>query len=150
MPTSFRSSADRTQAAGPLILWVPGRDAGRGPRPATGVPSALDWLLARGRVRGALAMLGPAFVTSVAYVDPGNFATNIQGGAEYGYRLLWVVLVAMATDVAEFLGAAIGLNLLFGVPMLPAGLITGLITSAVLGLVPGLDGADQGPCSQPR
>jgi manganese transport protein len=143
-------------------------------------PSALDRLLARGRIRGALAMLGPAFVASVAYVDPGNFATNIQGGAQYGYLLLWVVLaanlmamvvqylsaklgivtgralpelvrdrlprpatwgmwvqgevVAMATDVAEFIGAALGLNLLFGVPMLPAGLITGLITFAVLGL----------------
>jgi len=137
-------------------------------------------LLARGRVRGALAMLGPAFVASVAYVDPGNFATNMQGGAQYGYLLLWVVLaanlmsmvvqylsaklgivtsrnlpellrdrfprpatwamwaqgevMAMATDVAEFIGAALGLNLLFGVPMLPAGLITGLITFAVLGL----------------
>ena len=143
-------------------------------------PSAVDRLLARGRFRGALAMLGPAFVASVAYVDPGNFATNIQGGAQYGYLLLWVVLaanlmamvvqylsaklgivtgrslpelvrdrlprpatwgmwvqgevMAMATDVAEFIGAALGLNLLFGVPMLPAGLITGLITFAVLGL----------------
>jgi manganese transport protein len=143
-------------------------------------PSAVDRLLARGRIRGVLAMLGPAFVASVAYVDPGNFATNIQGGAQYGYLLLWVVLaanlmamvvqylsaklgtvtgrtlpelvrdrlpgpatwgmwvqgevMAMATDVAEFLGAALGLNLLFGVPMLPAGLITGLITFAVLGL----------------
>src|SRR5271155_4212313 len=143
-------------------------------------PSALDRLLARGRIRGVLAMLGPAFVASVAYVDPGNFATNIQGGAQYGYLLLWVVLaanlmamvvqylsaklgivtgralpelvrdrlprpatwgmwvqgevMAMATDVAEFIGAALGLNLLFGVPMLPAGLITGLITFAVLGL----------------
>jgi manganese transport protein len=134
----------------------------------------------RGRTRGVLAMLGPAFVASVAYVDPGNFATNLQGGAQYGYLLLWVVLaanlmamvvqylsaklgivtgralpelvrdrlprpatwgmwlqgevIAMATDVAEFIGAALGLNLLFGVPMLPAGLITGLITFAVLGL----------------
>jgi manganese transport protein len=147
---------------------------------AVGGPNALDRPLARGRIRGALAMLGPAFVASVAYVDPGNFATNIQGGAQYGYLLLWVVLaanliamavqylsaklgivtgrslpelirdrlprpatwamwiqgevMAMATDVAEFIGAALGLNLLFGVPMLPAGLITGLITFAVLGL----------------
>jgi manganese transport protein len=131
-------------------------------------------------VAPALAMFGPAFVASVAYVDPGNFATNIAGGARYGYLLLWVVLaanlmamvvqylsaklgivtgrtlpelvrdrlprpatwgmwvqgevMAMATDVAEFIGAALGLNLLFGVPMLPAGLITGLITFAVLGL----------------
>ena len=121
-------------------------------------------MLDRGRLRALLAMLGPAFVAAVAYVDPGNFATNIQGGAKYGYQLLWVVLVAnliamlvqylsaklgivsgrslpevcrrffprwstwglwiqaevmaMATDVAEFLGAAIGLNLLFGVPLL--------------------------------
>jgi manganese transport protein len=146
-------------------------------------PSAVDRRLVRGRFRGVLAMVGPAFVASVAYVDPGNFATNIQGGAQYGYLLLWVVLaanliammvqylsaklgivtgrslpelirdrlprpatwatwamwiqgemMAMATDVAEFIGAALGLNLLFGVPMLPAGLITGLITFAVLGL----------------
>jgi manganese transport protein len=142
--------------------------------------SPVDRLLARGRLRGALAMLGPAFVASVAYVDPGNFATNLAGGARHGYLLLWVVLaanlmamlvqylsaklgivagrtlpelvrdrlprpaswalwvqgeaIAMATDVAEFIGAALGLNLLFGVPMLPAGLITGLITFAVLGL----------------
>jgi manganese transport protein len=156
-------------------------DAGLPVEPSlTAGPSALDRLLARGRIRGALAMLGPAFVASVAYVDPGNFATNIQGGAQYGYLLLWVVLaanlmamvvqylsaklgivtgralpelvrdrlprpatwgmwvqgevVAMATDVAEFIGAALGLNLLFGVPMLSAGLITGLITFAVLGL----------------
>jgi manganese transport protein len=146
----------------------------------TAGPRALDRVLARGRIRGVLAMLGPAFVASVAYVDPGNFATNIQGGARYGYLLLWVVLaanlvammvqylaaklgivtgrnlpelvrgrlprpvtwamwaqaevIAMATDIAEFIGAALGLNLLFGVPMLPAGLITGLITFAVLGL----------------
>ena len=146
----------------------------------TAGPSAPDRLLARGRIRGVLAMLGPAFVASVAYVDPGNFATNIQGGAQYGYLLLWVVLaanlmamvvqylsaklgivtgralpelvrdrlprpatwgmwvqgevMAMATDIAEFIGAALGLNLLFGVPMLPAGLITGLITFGVLGL----------------
>src|ERR1700744_5070515 len=133
----------------------------------------------RGRVRGAAAMLGPAFVASVAYVDPGNFATNIRGGAQFGYLLLWVVLaanliamlvqylsaklgiasdrdlpenvrahypravawgmwlqaelIAMATDIAEFLGAALGLNLLFGVPLLPAGLITGVIAFALLG-----------------
>jgi manganese transport protein len=125
-------------------------------------------------------MLGPAFVAAVAYVDPGNFATNIQGGARFGYELLWVVLganliamlvqylsaklgvvtgrslpeqcresfprgvsvamwlqaevMAMATDVAEFLGAAIGLNLLFGVPLLVAGLITGVIAFAILDL----------------
>ncbi len=143
-------------------------------------PSALEQLLAKGRIRATLAMLGPAFVAAVAYVDPGNFATNIQGGAKYGYLLLWVVLVAnlmamliqylsaklgivternlaenvrerypravtwgmwlqaevmaMSTDIAEFLGAAIGLNLLFGVPLLPAGLITGLLAFALLAL----------------
>jgi manganese transport protein len=136
--------------------------------------------LARGRIRAGFTMLGPAFVASVAYVDPGNFATNIQGGAQYGYLLLWVVLaanlmamlvqylsaklgsvtgrnlpeqvrerfprpvtwgmwvqaevMAMATDIAEFLGAAIGLNLLFGIALLPAGLITGVISFAILGL----------------
>jgi manganese transport protein len=143
-------------------------------------PSALEELLARGRLRATLAMLGPAFVAAIAYVDPGNFATNLQGGAEFGYLLLWVVLVAnlmamliqylsaklgiatdrdlpelcrerfprpvtwglwvqaeimaMSTDIAEFLGAALGLNLLFGVPLLPAGLITGAIAFAILEL----------------
>jgi manganese transport protein len=133
-----------------------------------------------GRIRAAAGMLGPAFVASVAYVDPGNFATNIQSGARYGYLLLWVVLVAnlmamlvqylsaklgivtgrslpenirerfprpvtwgmwlqaeavaMATDVAEFVGAALGLNLLFGIALLPAGLITCVITFGILGL----------------
>ena len=141
--------------------------------------SALERLLARGRVRATLMMLGPAFVASIAYVDPGNFATNVQGGAQFGYLLLWVVLtanlmamliqylsaklgivtdhnlprwsaavparghvgmwvqaelMAMSTDIAEFLGAALGLNLLFGVPLLPAGLITGVIAFAILEL----------------
>jgi len=146
-------------------------------RPGT---SPFEAILARGRMRATLSMLGPAFVASVAYVDPGNFATNIQGGAKFGYLLLWVVLVAnlmamliqylsaklgvvtdrdlpelcrdhyprpvawglwiqaegmaMATDVAEFIGAALGLNLLFGVPLLPAGFITGAIAFALLEL----------------
>ena len=144
------------------------------------VPSPLERLLARGRVRAMLAMLGPAFVAAVAYVDPGNFATNVQGGAKYGYALLWVVLLAnlmamliqylsaklgivtdrnlpqlcrerfprgarvglwvqaevmaMSTDVAEFLGAALGLNLLFGVPLFIAGLMTGVIAFGILAL----------------
>jgi manganese transport protein len=144
------------------------------------VPSPLERLLAKGRMRATLAMLGPAFVASIAYVDPGNFATNVQGGARFGYMLLWVVLaanliamliqylsaklgivtdrnlpevvrerfprpvtwamwvqaeiMAMSTDIAEFLGAAIGLNLLFGVPLLPAGFITGVIAFAILEL----------------
>lgn len=127
-----------------------------------------------------LPFLGPAFIASVAYVDPGNFATNISGGAKFGYTLLWVIvasnlmamlvqmlsaklgiatghnlaehcrmhfpkwvvwlmwglmeLVAMATDLAEFLGAALGFNLLFGFPMWLAGLITAVVTFLILGL----------------
>lgn len=127
-----------------------------------------------------LPFLGPAFIASVAYVDPGNFATNIQGGAKYGYLLVWVIvvsnlmamliqalsaklgiatgrnlaemcrdqfprpvvwtmwalaeIVAMATDLAEFLGAALGMNLLFHIPLLPAGVLTGLATFIILGL----------------
>ncbi len=124
--------------------------------------------------------MGPAFVASVAYIDPGNFATNIQAGAQFGYMLLWVIvasnltamliqalsaklgiatgrnlaemcrdqfstpvvwgmwvvseLVAMATDLAEFLGAALGLNLLLHIPLLPAALITGVITLLILAM----------------
>ncbi len=127
-----------------------------------------------------LPFLGPAFIASIAYVDPGNFATNIQGGAQFGYELLWVILasnlmamllqalsaklgiatgknlaeqcrqnfprplvwtmwglmelVAMATDLAEFLGAALALNLLFGMPLLLAGILTAVITFLILGL----------------
>jgi manganese transport protein len=134
-----------------------------------------------GGVRGArLALLGPAFVACIAYVDPGNFATNIAGGSKYGYMLLWVLLganlmamliqnlsakigiatgknlpelcrehfprpvtwglwvqaelIAMATDLAEFVGAAIALNLLFNIPLLPSGLITAVAAFAILGL----------------
>ena len=133
-----------------------------------------------GRIRRVLPFLGPAFVASVAYIDPGNFATNIQGGARFGYLLLWVILmsnlmamliqslsaklgiatgrnlaevcrdhfprplvygmwvvaemVAMATDLAEFLGAAIGFNLLFHIPLLPAGILTGVVTFVILAL----------------
>jgi manganese transport protein len=122
--------------------------------------------------------LGPAFIASIAYVDPGNFATNIQAGAKYGYTLLWVVsasnlmamliqalsaklgiatgrnlaelcrihfprpvvwamwvlmeLVAMATDLAEFLGAALGFNLLLGMPLWLAGLATAVVTFIIL------------------
>lgn len=127
-----------------------------------------------------LPFLGPAFIASVAYIDPGNFATNIQAGASFNYTLLWVIvasnlmamliqaisaklgiatgrnlaelcrerfpqpvvwgmwvvmeLVAMATDLAEFLGAALGFNLLFGMPLLQAGLLTGVATFIILGL----------------
>lgn len=152
--------------------------------PAKAAPPApsltLSGALTRGRVVGPLALLGPAFVAAIAYVDPGNFSTNISAGAQFGYRLVWVVvlanlmampvqflsakvgivtgqslpevcrgrfprpvlwglwlqaeLVAMATDLAEFVGAAIGLHLLFGVPPLPAGIITAVAAIAVLGL----------------
>ena len=136
-----------------------------------------------GRARGLSRVwpfLGPAFVAAVAYIDPGNFATNIAGGSKFGYLLLWVVLaanliamvvqtqsaklgiatgknlaeacreifprpaaiglwiqaeiVAMATDIAEVVGAALGLNLLFGIPLFPAGLIAGAGAFAILGL----------------
>jgi manganese transport protein len=143
-------------------------------------PSRLQLIRGRGRVRGTLAILGPAFVACVAYVDPGNFATNIAAGAQYGYLLLWVLLaanlmamliqnlsakvgiatgrnlpelcrehfsrpvtwglwvqaelIAMATDLAEFVGAAIALNLLFGVPLFHAGLITAVVAFAILAL----------------
>jgi manganese transport protein len=148
--------------------------------PAALPPSPLELLRRRGRIRGTLPLLGPAFVAAVAYVDPGNFATNISGGAKYGYLLLWVILaanlmamliqglsakvgtatgknlpelcrerfpkavtiglwiqaelIAMATDMAEFIGAAIALNLLFGIPLLPAGLITAVVAFGILGL----------------
>jgi manganese transport protein len=143
-------------------------------------PSALERLRARGRVRTTITLLGPAFVAAIAYVDPGNFATNIAGGAQYGYLLLWVILaanlmamliqnlsakvgiatgknlpelcrerfprpvswglwvqaelIAMATDLAEFIGAAIALNLLFGVPLFVAGLMTGVVAFGILAL----------------
>ena len=131
-------------------------------------------------LRGVVALLGPAFVVAVAYVDPGNFATNFTAGAQFGYRLAWVVvvanvmamavqylsakigvatgrdlpelcrehmpravtrglwvqaeLIAIATDLAEFVGAAIGLNLLFHIPLLPSGLLTAAVAFGILGL----------------
>jgi manganese transport protein len=123
-----------------------------------------------GKRRGFAALLpfaGPAFVASIAYIDPGNFATNIQAGARYGYSLLWVVVLAnlvamlfqglsarlsrthfarpivlamwgmsevaaMATDLAEFLGGAIGLALLFHLPLFAGMVITGMATYGIL------------------
>ena len=131
-------------------------------------------------MRRLLPFLGPAFIASVAYIDPGNFATNIQAGARFGYLLLWVIvagnlmamliqmlsaklgiatgrnlaelcrehfprpvvlglwvlmeIVAMATDLAEFLGAALGFQLLFHLPLLWGGFITTVVTFAILGL----------------
>ncbi|MCM3567989.1 Nramp family divalent metal transporter [Neobacillus mesonae] len=134
-----------------------------------------------GKVKGIRALLpfiGPAFIASIAYVDPGNFATNIQSGASFGYKMLWVIvlanlmalllqnmsgklgiatgknlpeicreympkwlviimwvvseLAAMATDLAEFIGATLALNLLAGIPMLYAVFIVGIVTYFIL------------------
>ncbi|MGE5344304.1 MAG: Nramp family divalent metal transporter [Candidatus Omnitrophota bacterium] len=147
------------------------------------VSAAQDVLSGRAtkrRIANVLPFLGPAFIASVAYVDPGNFATNIQGGAKFGYTLLWVIvlsnlmamliqtlsaklgiatgtnlaeqcrlqfskpvaltmwvlmeIVAMATDLAEFLGAALGFNLLLGIPLVYGGLLTAVVTFLILGL----------------
>ena len=134
----------------------------------------------RGGRRSIWPFLGPAFIACVAYMDPGNFATNIAGGSKFGFTLVWVIvasslmamlvqtlsaklgiatgrnlpevcreqysrrtsfglwiqaeLIAMATDLAEFLGAAVGIKLLFGIALFPAALITGVITFLILAL----------------
>ena len=73
-------------------------------------PSPLERLRERGRMRHGLALLGPAFVAAVAYVDPGNFATNIAGGAKYGYLLLWVILAAnLMAMLIQYLSAKVGI-----------------------------------------
>jgi manganese transport protein len=161
------AEAERLAAAGPDTA-------------AAEQPGSLQQLRSLGRARGITALLGPAFVAAVAYVDPGNFATNFSAGARFGYTLAWVVvlanlmamlvqylsakvgvatgrdlpelcrehypravsrglwvqaeLIAMATDLAEFVGAAVGLNLLFEVPLLPAGLLTAVVAFGVLAL----------------
>ena len=130
------------------------------------------------KIKQILKFLGPAFVISVAYIDPGNFATNISGGSQFGYVLIWVILWsnliaiflqtmsaklgiatghnlpemcsnvfskrtnwifwiiaelgAMATDLAEFIGGTLGLYLLFHIPMIYAGLLTGLLTFVII------------------
>ncbi len=127
-----------------------------------------------------LSLMGPAFIAAIGYIDPGNFATNIQAGASYGYQLLWVVvwanimamliqllsaklgiatsknlaehirdrfprpavwaywvqaeIIAMATDLAEFIGAAIGFKLLLGVSLLQGAVLTGIATFIILAL----------------
>ncbi len=142
--------------------------------------AALSGTSHKGVIARLIPFLGPAFIASVAYVDPGNFATNIQSGSAFGYTLLWVILasnlmamllqtlsaklgiatgnnlaehcrnefskpvvytmwmlmevVAMATDLAEFLGAAIGFQLLFGVPLIVGGVLTAICTFLILGL----------------
>jgi manganese transport protein len=139
----------------------------------------VDEALHRTRFR-ILPFLGPAFIACVAYIDPGNFATNIAGGSRFGYRLVWVIVaanllamliqtlsaklgiatgrnlpevcrdefprrasillwlqaeaIAMATDLAEFLGAAIGFHLLFGWALFPSAVLSGVCAFAILGL----------------
>ena len=149
----------------------------------SGTISAAERILSQETVpwyKRLFPFLGPAFIAAVAYIDPGNFATNIQGGAQLGYTLLWVIIVsnlmamlvqilsaklgiatglnlaelcrdhfprplvwamwvileivAIATDLAEFVGTAVGLFLLFGIPLVYAGLLTAVATFLVIGL----------------
>jgi manganese transport protein len=149
-------------------------------RQAHALPEGLrtvDEALHRTRFR-VLPFLGPAFIACVAYIDPGNFATNISGGSQFGYRLVWVIVaanllamliqtlsaklgiatgrnlpevcrenlprkasvalwvqaeaIAMATDLAEFLGAAVGIHLLVGIGLFPAAIAAGVASLAVL------------------
>src|SRR5438067_11886074 len=139
----------------------------------------VDEAFHRRRLR-IFSFLGPAFIACVAYIDPGNFATNIAGGSKFGYTLVWVIVasnlmamliqtlsaklgiatgrnlpevcrdsfsrrtsvllwiqaevIAMATDLAELLGAARGFNLLFGIGLFPAAVLTGVASFAILGL----------------
>jgi manganese transport protein len=139
----------------------------------------VDEALHRTRFR-IVPFLGPAFIACVAYIDPGNFATNVAGGSRFGYRLVWVIVaanllamliqtlsaklgiatgrnlpevcrdrlprraslllwvqaeaIAMATDLAEFLGAAIGIHLLFGWGLFPSAVLSGVAAFAILGL----------------
>ena len=148
--------------------------------PSSGAASEVIAAPQRKTPKEAWWYLGPAFVASVAYMDPGNFATNIEGGARFGYELLWVLLwsnamailvqylaaklgiatgrtlpencraefsrpitiglwiaaevAAMATDLAEFLGAALGFYLLFGIPLLPAAIVTGVCVMLILAI----------------
>ena len=145
-------------------------------RTQDGIRDVLDGK--RGGPRSALLFAGPAIIASIAYMDPGNYATNIQAGAGYGYTLLWVVVIAnmiamlfqalsaklgivtgknlaelcrdnfpkpvvfamwvvseiaaMATDLAEFLGGAIGLALLFNMPLMSGMVVTAIITYGIL------------------
>src|SRR3954453_8227307 len=72
-------------------------------------PSALRRVRSRGRVRGRTALFGPAFVAAVAYIDPGNFATNIAGGAKYGFLLVWVIIAAnLMAMLIQYLSAKVG------------------------------------------
>jgi manganese transport protein len=161
---------------GPTIVDTPPKGASLTERTVSVARSALAGQ--RRGVRAYLAFAGPAVIASIAYMDPGNFATNIQAGAKYGYGLLWVVLLAnliailfqalsaklgivtgrnlaemcrehfprpivwamwvvseiaaMATDLAEFLGGAIGLSLLFHMPLLAGMAVTAVVTYGIL------------------
>lgn len=161
-----------------VVQQQPAKMDHRAKKTTASAHAALD-----GKVKGLkrlLPFLGPAFIAAVAYLDPGNFATNITAGSKYGYLLLWVIaasnlmavliqtlsaklgiatgknlpevahdrfpkgvsiflwiqseLVIIATDLAEFIGAALGLYLLFGIPMLPAAIITAIGSFAILEL----------------
>src|SRR3954468_3731558 len=73
-------------------------------------PALLSQVRDRGKVRGRLALFGPAFVAAVAYIDPGNFATNISGGAKYGYLLIWVIVLAnLMAMLVQYLSSKTGL-----------------------------------------
>jgi manganese transport protein len=155
---------------------VEGQDTGR---PGSG-ERVLHGVSRRRRYMRVFPFMGPAFIACVAYIDPGNFATNIAGGSKFGYTLVWVIvasnlmamliqtlsaklgiatgrnlaevcrerfsqrtarllwvqaeLIAMATDLAEFLGAALGFHLLLGIGLFPAAVLTGIAAFAILGL----------------
>ena len=153
--------------------------AGDTGRPGSG-ERVLHGVSRRRRYLRVVPFMGPAFIACVAYIDPGNFATNIAGGSKFGYTLVWVIvasnlmamliqtlsaklgiatgrnlaevcrerfsqrtarslwvqaeLIAMATDLAEFLGAALGFHLLLGIGLFPAAVLTGIAAFAILGL----------------
>src|SRR5215467_743462 len=163
-------------AAKAAVIATPARRASSSERTVARAQQVLAGR--RGGLRTAIAFAGPAVIASIAYMDPGNFATNIQAGAKYGYSLLWVVLLAniiamlfqglsaklgivtgrnlaelcrdrfprpvvmtmwvvseiaaMATDLAEFLGGALGLALLLHMPLLAGMVATGVITYGLL------------------
>src|SRR5438094_10655560 len=150
--------------------------AEEGPR----LPGAGERVLQGSSRWGVLPFLGPSFIACVAYMDPGNFATNIAGGSKFGYTLVWVIVasnlmamliqtlsaklglvtgrnlpevcreqfsrrtsvllwlqaaaIALATDLAEFLGAALGFHLLLGIALFPAAVITAIAAFLILGL----------------
>ncbi|MDN5749126.1 MAG: Nramp family divalent metal transporter [Pseudonocardia sp.] len=158
---------------------MPANDSTRISATGDNAPTITE-IRALGPWRGRLLFFGPAVVAAIAYVDPGNFATNFSAGAQFGYLLLWVIvganllamliqslsaklglatgrnlpemcrdrfsrpvsrgmwvqaeIVAIATDLAEVIGGAIALNLLFGIPLFTGGVITGIVAFALLAL----------------